>query len=202
LGDFEEYVWRKHVFLIIKLFFHECRIKDTPRMRYEFTTLSVVFLISYYGKIWASRRNIWDASPKPRVMYVCIQDYKLTHIFTLYHRRGSRDVSRTRDAHHHQTMMSPLLGHRLSLWITNKAITITRAQCGLVGANYCKYSRDQRHNVPSAGCMETHVGIFSWNQTSISYVNSSIKLNFSQSADVNLKPRKRCVFRMYFVISK
>jgi hypothetical protein len=30
-------------------------------------------------------------------------------------------------------------------------------------------------------------------KSDISYVNSSIKLNFNQSANVNLKPRKRCV---------
>jgi hypothetical protein len=38
------------------------------------------------------------------------------------------------------------------------------------------------------------VGKFSWNQTAISYVNSSIKLNLNQTANVNLKPRKRFVF--------
>jgi hypothetical protein len=41
---------------------------------------------------------------------------------------------------------------------------------------------------------------FSWNQTSISYVNSFIKLNFNQSANVNLKPRKRCVFWIYVML--
>jgi hypothetical protein len=45
---------------------------------------------------------------------------------------------------------------------------------------------------------------FSWNQTSISHINSSIKLNFNQSAKVNLKPLKRCVFwiQVRHVISK
>jgi hypothetical protein len=38
------------------------------------------------------------------------------------------------------------------------------------------------------------VRIFSWNRASIIYVSSSIKVNFSQLASVNLKPRKRCVF--------
>jgi hypothetical protein len=41
------------------------------------------------------------------------------------------------------------------------------------------------------------IRIFSWNQASISYVNSSIDLNINQSANVNLKPRKRCVFWIY-----
>jgi hypothetical protein len=41
---------------------------------------------------------------------------------------------------------------------------------------------------------------FSWNQTSISYVNSSIKLNFKQSANVNLKPRKRRAFWIYVIL--
>jgi hypothetical protein len=48
--------------------------------------------------------------------------------------------------------MSPLLGHRPSLWITheeNGPLPTTRAQCGLVGANDCECSRDQRLNVPS-----------------------------------------------------
>jgi hypothetical protein len=50
--------------------------------------------------------------------------------------------------HHHQhtsgdikIVMSPLLGHRPSLWIThkeNRPYPTTRAQCGLVGANDCK----------------------------------------------------------------
>jgi hypothetical protein len=38
------------------------------------------------------------------------------------------------------------------------------------------------------------------NQTSISYVNSSIKLNVNQSANVNLKPRKRCVFLIFVIL--
>jgi hypothetical protein len=44
-------------------------------------------------------------------------------------------------------LMSPLLGHRPSLWIThkeNEPQTTTRAQCGLVAANDCKCSRDQQ----------------------------------------------------------
>jgi hypothetical protein len=48
--------------------------------------------------------------------------------------------------------MSPLLGHRPSLSITHKEngpLSTTRAQCGMVGANDCKYSREQRLNVPS-----------------------------------------------------
>jgi hypothetical protein len=35
---------------------------------------------------------------------------------------------------------------------------------------------------------------FSRNQTSISYISSSITLNFNQTANVNLKLRKQCVF--------
>jgi hypothetical protein len=49
-------------------------------------------------------------------------------------------------------LMSPLLEHRPSLWITHKENgpkPTTRAQCGLMGANDCKYSRDQRLDVPS-----------------------------------------------------
>jgi hypothetical protein len=49
-------------------------------------------------------------------------------------------------------LMVPLLGHRLSLWITHKENgpkPTTRAQCGLMSANDCKCSRDQRLNVPS-----------------------------------------------------
>jgi hypothetical protein len=49
-------------------------------------------------------------------------------------------------------LMSPLLGHRPSLWITHKEngpYPSTRAQCGLVGANDCKCSRHQRLNVSS-----------------------------------------------------
>jgi hypothetical protein len=44
----------------------------------------------------------------------------------------------------------PLLGHRLSLRITHKVNgpkPITRAQCGLMGDNDCKVTRDQRLNV-------------------------------------------------------
>jgi hypothetical protein len=40
--------------------------------------------------------------------------------------------------------MSPLLGHMPSLWITHKEngpLPTTGAQCGLVGANECKFSR-------------------------------------------------------------
>jgi hypothetical protein len=40
----------------------------------------------------------------------------------------------------------------------------------------------------------------SWDQTSISYVNSSIKLNLNQSANVKLKPRKWCVFWLYVML--
>jgi hypothetical protein len=40
----------------------------------------------------------------------------------------------------------------------------------------------------------------SWSQTSISYVNSSIKLNFNQSANFNVKPLKRCVFWIYVML--
>jgi hypothetical protein len=43
-------------------------------------------------------------------------------------------------------LMSSLLGHRPSLWITGEW---TRTQCGLVGANDCKRGRDQRLYVPS-----------------------------------------------------
>jgi hypothetical protein len=49
-------------------------------------------------------------------------------------------------------LMSPLLAHRPSLWITHKENgpqPTTRAQCGLLGVNDCKYSRDQRLNVSS-----------------------------------------------------
>jgi hypothetical protein len=42
-----------------------------------------------------------------------------------------------------------------------------------------------------------HKSKFFWNQTSISYVNSPIKLNFDQSANFNLKPRTRYVFWIY-----
>jgi hypothetical protein len=45
-----------------------------------------------------------------------------------------------------------LLRHRPSLWITHKKNgpwPTTWAQCGLVGANDCKSSRDQRLNMPS-----------------------------------------------------
>jgi hypothetical protein len=48
--------------------------------------------------------------------------------------------------------MSPLLGYRPTLWITHKvngSQPTTRAQCGLVRANDCKCSQDQRLNVPS-----------------------------------------------------
>jgi hypothetical protein len=48
---------------------------------------------------------------------------------------------------------------------------------------------------------ESLVRNFSWNQTSISYVNSSIKLNFNQSANDNLKPWKRYVF-WYVILFK
>jgi hypothetical protein len=41
---------------------------------------------------------------------------------------------------------------------------------------------------------------FSWNQISILYVKSSIKLNFNQSANVNLKTRKQCVFWIYVML--
>jgi hypothetical protein len=41
---------------------------------------------------------------------------------------------------------------------------------------------------------------FSWKQTTISYVNSSIKLNFNQSANDNLKPWKRCVLWIYVML--
>jgi hypothetical protein len=41
---------------------------------------------------------------------------------------------------------------------------------------------------------------FSRNLTLISYVKSSIKLNFNQSANVNLKVRKRCVFWIYIML--
>jgi hypothetical protein len=33
-----------------------------------------------------------------------------------------------------------------------------------------------------------------------SEVNSSIELNFNQSANVNLKPRKRCMFCIYVML--
>jgi hypothetical protein len=49
-------------------------------------------------------------------------------------------------------LMTPQLGHRPSLYITYKEKgpkPTTGAQCGLVGANDCKCSRDQRLNVPS-----------------------------------------------------
>jgi hypothetical protein len=39
------------------------------------------------------------------------------------------------------------------------------------------------------------VRIFSWKQTSISYLNSSIKLNFNQTANVNLKRRSDAYFK-------
>jgi hypothetical protein len=41
---------------------------------------------------------------------------------------------------------------------------------------------------------------FSSYQTSISYVNSSIKLNLNQSGNVNLKPLKWCVFWIYVML--
>jgi hypothetical protein len=45
--------------------------------------------------------------------------------------------------------------------------------------------------------------IFSWNQTSISFVDSSIKLDFNQSANVNVKPRKRgAILNIRHVISE
>jgi hypothetical protein len=40
----------------------------------------------------------------------------------------------------------------------------------------------------------------SWNQTSNSYINSSIKLNLNQSANVNLKPLKWYVFWIYVML--
>jgi hypothetical protein len=49
-------------------------------------------------------------------------------------------------------IMSLLLEHRSFLWISHKENgpePTTRAQCGLVVANDCKYSQDQRLNVPS-----------------------------------------------------
>jgi hypothetical protein len=49
-------------------------------------------------------------------------------------------------------LMSPLLGHRPSLWIThkeNRPYPTTRAQYGLMGGNDCKCSWDQRLNVTS-----------------------------------------------------
>jgi hypothetical protein len=49
-------------------------------------------------------------------------------------------------------LMSPLLGHRSSFWMTDKENEpkhTTRAQCGLVGANICKCNRGQRLNVSS-----------------------------------------------------
>jgi hypothetical protein len=49
-------------------------------------------------------------------------------------------------------LISPLLEHRPSLWITLKekgSQPDTRAQCGLVGANDYKCSRDQRLTVSS-----------------------------------------------------
>jgi hypothetical protein len=41
---------------------------------------------------------------------------------------------------------------------------------------------------------------FSWNLKSISYVNSSIKLNFNQSANVNFTTRKLFVFWIYVML--
>jgi hypothetical protein len=46
------------------------------------------------------------------------------------------------------------------------------------------------------------VRIYSCNQTSNSYVKSSIKLNFNQSANANLLPQKRCVFWLYLCYFK
>ncbi|RVE45400.1 hypothetical protein evm_009972 [Chilo suppressalis] len=43
--------------------------------------------------------------------------------------------------------MSPLLGHRPSLWMEyGDCAMTTRAQCGLAGANDCRCTRDQRLN--------------------------------------------------------
>jgi hypothetical protein len=47
-------------------------------------------------------------------------------------------------------LISPLLGHKPSSWITHKEnwhYPTTRTQCGLVGANDCKCSRNQCLNV-------------------------------------------------------
>jgi hypothetical protein len=41
---------------------------------------------------------------------------------------------------------------------------------------------------------------FSASLVKISYVNSSIKLNFNQPANVKLKPRRRCVFWIYVML--
>jgi hypothetical protein len=49
-------------------------------------------------------------------------------------------------------LMSPMLGHRPSLWNTHKEsgpLPTTRAQCGLVGVNDCKYAGTNGFNVPS-----------------------------------------------------
>jgi hypothetical protein len=49
-------------------------------------------------------------------------------------------------------LMSPLLGHMRSLWIThmeNGPLSTAQAQRGAVGADDCKCKRDQRLNVLS-----------------------------------------------------
>jgi hypothetical protein len=56
--------------------------------------------------------------------------------------------------YHESLLMSPLLGHGLSLWIYpqgERAIPTTRAKCGLVGDNDCKYSRDGLTCIPKHG---------------------------------------------------
>jgi hypothetical protein len=50
--------------------------------------------------------------------------------------------------------------------------------------------------MPSASLVRN----ISWNQTSILYVNSSIKLNLSQLKNVFLKPRKRFGFLIHFML--
>jgi hypothetical protein len=63
-------------------------------------------------------------------------------------------------------LISLQLGHRPSLQITHKESgpqPTTRAKCGLVGANDCKCSRDQRLNVPSKARRICFINVSNYN---------------------------------------
>jgi hypothetical protein len=83
--------------------------------------------------------------------------------------------------------------HSPSLRISNKYGSVTAFK-QWPNKHLCPRRPSFKWSLPSL------VRIFSWNKTSISYVNSSIKLNFYQSANVKLKPRKRCVFWIYVML--